>query len=338
MDFRKRFGRQMQADKISFGKRLPECRGNLLRARSLADLTWLRTVGPADWFFQPADLDDLSGFLRHLDAAVPIFVMGVGSNIIVRDGGIAGIVIRLGGTFSKISIKGGLVRVGAAALDSRVAMRAAEAGCDLTFLRTIPGTIGGAVRMNAGCYGSYLADVCREITIVSRSGECSRIITGKEFFGYRCSQVPEAAVVVEAVLECERRDPEKLKSRMAGQIAQRDASQPTGVLTASSAFRNPVGYSSTGEADDDHSLKAWKLIEDAGLRRRRVGSAAISEKHSNFLVNLGDATATDVEALGELIRKTVRKNSGITLEWEIIRIGRKEIPAGDLPDRKNGQP
>jgi UDP-N-acetylmuramate dehydrogenase len=300
---------------------LPTPRGTLTPDRPLADLTWLRVGGPADWLFQPADEADLAGFLAALDPAVPVFPMGVGSNLIVRDGGIRGVVIRLGRGFNGISVEGDRVTAGAAALDAHVARRAAEAGRDLTFLRTIPGSIGGAVRMNAGCYGAYVADVLQEVRIISRSGRIETLPARALNLRYRQSDLPDGAVIVSATFRAEAGDPAALEARMADQIAKRDASQPTRDRSAGSTFRNPLGRSSTGAADDTHELKAWKVIDDAGMRGARIGGAQMSEMHSNFLINAGGATAADLEGLGEEVRKKVYQSSGITLEWEIMRVG-----------------
>lgn len=300
---------------------LPETRGVLTPDRPLADLTWLRVGGPADWLFQPADEADLAAFLGALDPSVPVFPMGVGSNLIVRDGGIRAVVIRLGRGFNAIEVQGDRVIAGAAALDAHVARRAAEAGRDLTFLRTIPGTIGGAVRMNAGCYGSYVADVLEEVRVVTRAGEILTLPASALNLRYRQSDLPEGAVIVSATFRAPQGEPAALEARMVEQIAKRDASQPTRERTAGSTFRNPAGFSSTGRADDSHELKAWKVIDDAGMRGARLGGAQMSTLHSNFLINAGGATATDLENLGEEVRKKVYQSSGITLEWEIMRVG-----------------
>ena len=301
---------------------LPAVRGRLTPDRPLSDLTWLRVGGPADWLFQPADRDDLAAFLRDLDPSVPVFPIGVGSNLIVRDGGVRGVVIRLGRGFNGIDIAGdGTVTAGAAALDSHVARKAAAAGRDLTFLRTIPGAIGGGVRMNAGCYGAYVADALREITVIHRDGRAETLPAAALDLGYRSSRLPEGAVIVEAVFDAAEAEAEALETRMREQIARRDASQPTKDRTAGSTFRNPAGFSSTGRADDSHELKAWKVIEEAGMRGARLGGAVMNEIHPNFLTNAGDATAADLEALGESVRKRVYERSGLTLEWEIMRVG-----------------
>ena len=300
---------------------LPTPRGTLTANRPLADLTWLRVGGPADWLFLPADEADLAAFLAALPSEVAVFPMGVGSNLIVRDGGIRAVVIRLGRGFNGIDIDGDRVTAGAAALDAHVARRAAEAGLDLTFLRTIPGSIGGAVRMNAGCYGSYVADVLEEVRIVTRAGRTETLPASALSLAYRQSNLPEGAVIVSATFRAPKGEPAALEARMAEQIAKRDASQPTKDRSAGSTFRNPAGYSSTGRADDTHELKAWKVIDDAGMRGARLGGAQMSEMHSNFLINAGGATAADLENLGEDVRKKVFQSSGITLEWEIMRVG-----------------
>lgn len=300
---------------------LPTPRGTLTPKRPLADLTWLRVGGPADWLFQPADEADLCAFLAELDPTIPVFPMGVGSNLIVRDGGIRAVVVRLGRGFNGIEVQGDKVIAGAAALDAHVARKAAEAGRDLTFLRTIPGTIGGAVRMNAGCYGSYTADVLDEIRVVTRQGQAITLPKSDLHLAYRQSTLPDGWVITSATFTAPTGDPAALEARMLDQIAKRDASQPTKDRSAGSTFRNPVGHSSTGRADDTHDLKAWKVIDNAGMRGARIGGAQMSPMHSNFLINAGGATATDLEDLGEEVRKKVYEASGITLEWEIMRVG-----------------
>lgn len=300
---------------------LPPVRGTLTPNRPLADLTWLRVGGPADWLFSPADEADLANFLSAVDPGLPIFPMGVGSNLIVRDGGIRAVVIRLGRGFNAIQIDGDTVTAGAAALDAHVAKKAAGAGLDLTFLRTIPGSIGGAVRMNAGCYGSYVADHLVSVRVVTRQGAVKEIAAADLQLAYRSSVLPEGWVVVSATFHAANGDPAALEARMVDQIAKRDASQPTKDRSAGSTFRNPAGFSSTGRADDTHELKAWKVIDEAGLRGATLGGAQMSPMHSNFLINIGGATAADLENLGEEVRKKVFQQQGITLEWEIMRVG-----------------
>jgi len=300
---------------------LPAVRGKLTPNRDLSDLTWLRVGGPADWLFQPADVDDLAQFMVNLDPDIPVFPMGVGSNLIVRDGGIRAVVIRLGRGFNQIEINGNSVTAGAAALDAHVAKKAAEAGIDLTFLRTIPGSIGGAIRMNAGCYGSYMADVLTSARAVTRAGEIITLTPDDLNFRYRQSDLPGGAVLIEATMTGPRTPADDLLARMQAQIQKRDETQPTKDRSAGSTFRNPAGFSSTGRADDTHDLKAWKVIDDAGLRGARLGGAQMSPKHPNFLINTGGATAADLEGLGEMVRKKVYDTTAITLEWEIMRIG-----------------
>ncbi|MEE2945047.1 MAG: UDP-N-acetylmuramate dehydrogenase [Pseudomonadota bacterium] len=300
---------------------LPEVRGKLTPNRELSGLTWLRVGGPADWLFQPADVEDLQHFLANLDSSIDVFPMGVGSNLIVRDGGLRAVVIRLGRGFNGVSCEANRATVGAAALDSQVARKAAEAGIDLTFLRTIPGAIGGAICMNAGCYGSYIADVFVSAKAVTRDGKLVELSSEDLNFKYRQSDLPQGWVLVEATLEGPSGDPEEMASRMQHQLEKRDATQPTKDRSAGSTFRNPAGFSSTGREDDVHDLKAWKVIDNAGMRGATVGGAQMSEKHSNFMINTGGATAADLENLGEEVRKKVLENSGITLEWEIKRVG-----------------
>ena len=297
----------------------PETRGALTPDRALADLTWLRVGGAATALFQPADRADLCDFLKAYEG--PVFPMGVGSNLIIRDGGLEAVVIRLGRGFNGFEVEGTRVICGPALLDAHCARKAADAGLDLTFLRTIPGAIGGAVAMNAGCYGSYMADVFVEATVVLRSGEVVVLSRDDLHFAYRQSHLPAGAVIVEVVMEAPSGDPAALHARMEEQLAKRDATQPTKDRTAGSTFRNPAGFSSTGRADDSHELKAWKVIDDAGMRGARLGGAQISEKHPNFLINTGGATAADLEDLGEQVRKKVFEHSGIELHWEVLRVG-----------------
>lgn len=289
--------------------------------RQLSDLTWLRVGGPAERFAQPASLSELCELLAETPPGTPVFPMGVGSNLIVRDGGIRGLIIRLGRGFNQLEINGNLVTAGAAMLDAHVSRKAAEAGLDLTFLRTIPGAIGGAVRMNAGCYGTYVADHFVSAQAVSRDGRVVALTPQDLAFRYRETSLPAGWVITSATFQAPEGDPAALEAKMADQLARRDATQPTKDRTAGSTFRNPAGFSSTGRADDSHELKAWKLIDDAGLRGAMLGAAQMSPKHPNFLVNTGGATAADLEALGELVRKKVFETSGVTLEWEIMRVG-----------------
>ncbi|MEM1100111.1 MAG: UDP-N-acetylmuramate dehydrogenase, partial [Pseudomonadota bacterium] len=267
------------------------------------------------------DLEDLAEFLGKLPSDVEVFPMGVGSNLIVRDGGIRAVVVKLGRGFNGVEIDGTTVRCGAAALDAMVARKAADAGVDLTFLRTIPGSIGGAARMNAGCYGTYTADVFQSAQAVTRAGEIVTLSPADMGFAYRQTELPPELILTSVTLSGPAGEPADLHARMADQLAKRDATQPTKDRTAGSTFRNPAGFSSTGRADDVHDLKAWKVIDDAGMRGATRGGAQMSEKHSNFLVNTGHATAEDLEGLGEEVRKKVYENSGIELDWEIMRVG-----------------
>ncbi len=301
---------------------LPTPRGRLTPQRALSELTWLRVGGPADWVFQPADAEDLATFLAELDPIVPVFPMGAGSNLIVRDGGLAGVVIKLGRPFMEVDVSGECVTAGAAVLDARLARAAADAGIDLTFLRTIPGTLGGALKMNAGCYGSYMADHVESADLTLRDGRKVTLAKDDITFGYRQTDVPDDAVITSVTLRGPRAEPATLHERMAEQIARRDASQPTRERSAGSTFRNPAGFSSTGRSDDVHDLKAWKVIDNAGMRGATRGGAQMSQMHSNFMINRGGATAADLEGLGEEVRKRVYETQGIDLEWEIMRVGR----------------
>jgi len=303
---------------------LPKTRGRLVPNRPLAGLSWLRVGGPAEVLYTPADESDLAAFLATLPVEIPVFPIGVCSNLIIRDGGIRGVVIRLAGNFNGVEVlPDGHLRAGAAALDAMVAKRAAEAGLDLTFLRTIPGTIGGAVAMNAGCYGAYMADICESIRVVMRNGTIRDIDAAELNFSYRHADMPDGAVVVSALLFPPKGEPKALVEKMEAALASRAATQPVEDRSCGSTFRNPAGFSSTGQADDVHDLKAWKLIDDAGLRGFTLGGAQMSPKHPNFMVNFDSATPDDLENLVELVRKRVFDSSGITLEWEIRRVGER---------------
>ncbi|MEM9211208.1 MAG: UDP-N-acetylmuramate dehydrogenase [Pseudomonadota bacterium] len=300
---------------------LPEVRGQLTPQFELSKLSWLKVGGPAEVLFQPADLDDLAGFLAAYDG--PVFPIGVASNLIIRDGGIDGVVVKLGRGFNQIeTLEGGLVRAGAAALDAHVARKAADAGIDLTFLRTIPGAMGGAVKMNAGCYGTYTADVVQEVDLILRDGTPKTLTADEIGFAYRTSDLPDGAIITSVLLKGPIGDAAALHAKMEAQLVKRAESQPVKELSCGSTFANPAGFSSTGEVDDPMDLKAWKLIDDAGMRGAIVGGAQMSEMHSNFMINVGWATAADLEELGELVRKKVFKNSQIELNWEIMRVGK----------------
>lgn len=303
-------------------------RFRLTAGRDLAPLTWLRVGGPADYLFSPRDRSDLQGFLREIDAEIPVTVIGVGSNLIIRDGGLRGVVIRIAGrTLGGVELlEGERIRAGAGMLDAQVAKAAAGFGiAGLEFLRTIPGSIGGAATMNAGCYGDYMADVVESVEAVTREGEVISLSPAEMHFAYRSSTPPEGAIITSVVLKGRADEPAAIESRMEAALARRAESQPVNDRTAGSTFRNPAGFSSTGRGDHGQELMAWKLIDDAGCRGLRLGGAVMNEKHSNFLTNSGNASAKDLENLGEIVRERVLNSCGIELEWEIRRIG--EYPA-----------
>lgn len=297
---------------------VPEIGGSAERNGSLADFIWFRTGGPAEWLAKPRDVADLSGFLRALDPAVPVMPVGVGSNLIVRDGGVPGIVVRLPKSFSAVTIEhGDRVRAGAAAMGITVASKARDAGiAGLEFLRGIPGTTGGAVRMNAGAYGREVSDILIEAVLVLRDGTIETWPAERFGYTYRHSETPEGAVVVEALFKGAPGDPQVIGAEMDRIAEEREASQPLRSRTGGSTFKNPPG------------TKAWKLIDEAGCRGLRLGDAQVSEKHCNFLLNLGNASAADIEALGEEVRRRVLEASGVSLEWEIQRVGRFAGAAG----------
>lgn len=301
---------------------LPDVAGTYTFDRPLADLSWLKVGGPAEVLFQPADVDDLQNFLKNLPTNIPVMPIGVCSNLIIRDGGIKGVVIRMGRGFNGIEILDDTrVRVGAAALDAHVARKAAGAGIDLAFLRTIPGAIGGAAKMNAGCYGTYTADIFVEAQAVTRTGELVTLSKDDMGFAYRSTTIPDGMIITSVILNGISGDPQEIETKMANALEKRAATQPVKDRSCGSTFRNPAGFSSTGRDDDVHDLKAWKVIDDAGMRGASIGGAQMSPMHSNFMINKGGATATDLENLGEKVRKRVFENSKITLEWEIMRVG-----------------
>jgi UDP-N-acetylmuramate dehydrogenase len=290
---------------------LPPVRGSIIMGAPLKDLVWFRAGGPAEVLFRPADADDLASFLAAKPADLRVSVIGVGSNLLVRDGGIPGVVVRLSSAFGKIDIDGTRVRAGAAALDGAVARAAADAGiAGLEFLRGVPGTIGGALKMNAGCYGREIKDIFVEATAIDGKGNKIKLSSAEMDFAYRKAQgAREDLTFVEALFEGTSDEPAAIRARMETLSANREASQPIKSKTGGSTFKNPPGH------------KAWQLIDDAGCRGLMLGSAQVSEKHTNFLINTGDATAGQLEALGEEVRKRVQEKSGITLEWEIKRVG-----------------
>ena len=290
---------------------LPPVRGSLTRGAPLKDLVWFRAGGPAEVLFRPADADDLASFLAARPSELRVSVIGVGSNLLVRDGGIPGAVVRLSSAFGKIETDGMRVRAGAAALDGAVARAAADAGiAGLEFLRGVPGTIGGALKMNAGCYGKEIKDVFVEATAIDGIGNKIKLSSADMAFEYRKAKgVADDLIFIEAVFEGTRDDPAAIRARMEELSANREASQPIKSKTGGSTFKNPPGH------------KAWQLIDQAGCRGLKIGGAQVSEKHTNFLINTGDASAADLEALGEEVRKRVQEKSGVTLEWEIKRVG-----------------
>ena len=290
---------------------LPRLEGAAEREGSLADFIWFRTGGPAEWLVKPRDVEDLAGFLSGLDPAVPVMPVGVGSNLIVRDGGVPGVVVRLPKSFARVEVESGKrVRAGGGAMGITVASKARDAGiAGLEFLRGIPGTAGGAVRMNAGAYGRECSDILIEATLVLRDGRVETWARERLGYTYRHSEVPEGAVVVEALFEGVPGDPAAIGAEMDRIAEEREASQPLRSRTGGSTFKNPPGS------------KAWQLIDAAGCRGLQIGDAQVSEKHCNFLLNLGNASAHDIEALGEEVRRRVRAHSGVGLEWEIQRVG-----------------
>ena len=303
---------------------MPNIRGSISFDKDLSKLSWLKVGGPAEVFFQPYDTEDLSKFLKWLPKEVSVFVIGACSNLIIRDGGIPGVTIRLGRNFSDISFDEKSILVGAALLDSQVANKAAQKGLDLAFLRTIPGVIGGAVVMNAGCYGKYIADVLIRAKVILRDGSYVELNKEDFRFGYRSSLVPEGAVVTEVVLKGDIKPFDEILKQMDENISHRMQTQPVKERSCGSTFRNPSGASSTLSMNSDHSMKAWSLIEQAGLRGFRFGGAELSKKHPNFMINTGTATANDLECLGKLAIEKVELETGIKLIWEIKRIGIKK--------------
>jgi len=295
---------------------LAKVRGRLSEGSLLSAVTWFRVGGPADVLFKPADLADLQAFLKAKPADVPVTVIGVGSNLLVRDGGIEGVVIRLGRGFTDIRASGTTLSAGAGALDLNVALSARDAGVGgLEFLSGIPGTIGGALRMNAGAYESDVSQVFQHADALNAKGELHRLGKIEMGFTYRHSAVPEDWIFVSGTFIGRADDPKAIHARIQDIQTKREESQPIRSRTGGSTFVNPLGH------------KAWKLIDDAGCRGLRKGDAMVSEKHCNFLINTGNATAADIEALGEEVRRRVRDRTGIELIWEIKRIGRPAAKA-----------
>ena len=295
---------------------LPAVRGRLRTQVPLAPRTWLRVGGPADAIFQPADLEDLTAFLRARPREMPVTPLGVASNVLVRDGGLDGVVVKLAGPLAEIEVDGDRLTVGAGATDRMIAITAQRAGLSgLEFFIGIPGTLGGAVRMNAGAFGGETAAVVERVVALDPVGTRHELRAAELGFGYRHSALPEGWIAIGAVLRGVPGDERAIRARMMAIKAEREASQPLHVATGGSTFKNPPGRS------------AWQLIEAGGCRGLRHGKATVSEKHCNFLINTGDATAAELEELGELVRARVLAASGIALEWEIHRVGR---PIRDL--------
>jgi len=291
-------------------KTMPDLRGRVLANQSLAELTWFRVGGPAQLLFMPEDESDLSYFLAHLPGDLPVTVIGLGSNLIVRDGGVPGSAVRLGRGFNEIMIEGARVRAGAAVPDVKVARAAQEAGiAGLSFMRGIPGAVGGALRMNGGAYGRETKDALIEARAVDRSGRVHVLGNADLRYSYRHCGAPDDFIFTEATFAGEPGDPSVIAAEMEKITASREQTQPVKSRTGGSTFKNPPGG------------KAWQLIDAAGCRGLKRGDAQVSEMHCNFLINLGNATAADIETLGETVRRKVEEQSGVSLEWEIKRIG-----------------
>jgi len=300
-----------EAQQVSDVAEMPKVRGKLTADAPLAPLVWFKSGGNAQWLFEPADTEDLAEFLRDLDPGVPVMALGLGSNMIVRDGGVPGVVVRLGKAFAKIEpLDETSIRCGGGASGILVSSTARDAGiAGLEFLRGIPGTVGGFVRMNGGAYGREVKDILISASLVLRSGEVEEWPLKRLGYSYRHSAVPQGAVVVGASFRGRPGDPAKIGAEMERIAAAREETQPIRSRTGGSTFKNPAGH------------KAWALIDAAGCRGMTLGGAQVSEKHCNFLLNLGSATSAEIEALGEEVRRRVRARTNIALEWEIQRIG-----------------
>ncbi len=293
--------------------RLPPVRGKMTANAPLKDNTWFRVGGNAEVLFSPKDKEDLAAFLAACPANVPLTVIGVASNLLIRDGGVAGVVIKLGPAFASITTEGEAITAGAAALDLNIARAAHKAGlAGLEFLSGIPGTLGGALRMNAGAHGGEIKDIVTSITALDRTGTTRTLTTPEMGFTYRHSAAPSDFIFMSATLQGRAAPPEAIAARMKDIAEARAAAQPLREKTGGSTFANPQGH------------KAWELIDKAGCRGLAIGGAMMSEKHCNFMINTGSATATDLEALGEEVRRRVREQSGIELQWEIRRIGTRD--------------
>lgn len=292
---------------------MPELRGRLLSNQSLAELTWFRVGGPAQILFMPEDEADLCYFLSNLPAEMQVTVLGLGSNLIVRDGGVPGALVRLGRGFNAVAVEGHEVRAGTAVPDVKVARAAQEAGiAGLAFMRGIPGCVGGALRMNGGAYGRETRDALVEARAVDRHGRIHVLTNAEMGFSYRHSDAPDDYIFTQALFAGEPGDPAAIAAEMEQITGSREATQPIKSRTGGSTFKNPPGH------------KAWQLIDAAGCRGLRIGDAQVSQMHCNFLINIGGATAAEIESLGETVRRRVMDHSGVALEWEIKRIG---VPA-----------
>lgn len=293
---------------------LPTVAGKLTAHAPLAPLVWFKSGGSADWLFEPKDVADLQAFLRDLDPAVPVMPLGLGSNLIVRDGGVAGVVVRLGKAFAKVSLCADLtLDCGAGASGILVSSTARDNGiAGLEFLRSIPGTVGGFVRMNGGAYGGEVKDILTDCDVVLRDGSLLTLAAADLHYTYRHSELPDGAIVVAARFKGRAGDPQAIQAEMDRISASREASQPLRSKTGGSTFKNPPGH------------KAWELVDAAGCRGLTMGGAQVSEKHCNFLLNLGDATSAEIEALGDEVRRRVKAHSGVDLEWEIQRVGKTQ--------------
>ncbi len=290
---------------------MPPVRGRLTANAPLAPLTWFKSGGTAAWLFEPADLADLSAFLAAIDPALPVMALGLGSNLIVRDGGWPGVVVRLGKAFATVAPAGDhALSCGGGASGILVSSRARDAGIGgLEFLRSIPGTVGGFVRMNGGAYGREVADILVDCDVVLRSGDVTALGVGALGYSYRHSALPAGAIVTRATFRGVAADPAAVQAEMDRIAAAREASQPLRSKTGGSTFKNPAGH------------KAWQLVDAAGCRGLAIGGAQVSEKHANFIINTGDATSADLEALGDEVRRRVKAHAGVELEWEIQRVG-----------------
>ncbi len=298
--------------------RLPKVRGSCEENAPLGAKTWFRTGGRAEVLFRPEDFDDLVAFMEGLPEDIPVTVIGIGSNLLVRDGGLRGVVVRPGKPMAEISIEGDLISAGAGALGVTVAARALDAGLTgLEFLKGVPGSVGGALRMNAGAYGSEVKDIFVEASVIGKGGVI-RQLTGEEMgFGYRHTEVAEDYIFTSAVFRGQPAARRDIRARMKGIMDAREQSQPLRTRTGGSTFKNPD--------DGESGRKAWQLIDEAGCRGLTLGGAMVSEKHCNFLINTGDATAADLENLGDMVRDRVKDKTGVELEWEIRRIGCKGV-------------